>query len=113
MPIDAHPALLRSLRRGLRPARCWLACSAMLLAFSTLGGCSASPPPLANFPEPTLDVSLTASRDLEAAVFAGGCFWGIEAVFEHVKGVQRVVSGYSGGSADTANYQMVSGGSTQ
>ncbi|PYT00823.1 MAG: peptide-methionine (S)-S-oxide reductase [Acidobacteria bacterium] len=49
----------------------------------------------------------------QKAVFAGGCFWGLEAVFEHVKGVNAVRSGYSGGNARTANYQDVSGGETK
>ncbi len=52
-------------------------------------------------------------RGEQAAVFAGGCFWGIEAVFEHIKGVSDVTSGYSGGTAKTANYEMVSGGVTK
>ena len=46
------------------------------------------------------------------AVFAGGCFWGVDAVFRHVKGVSKVVSGYAGGGADTANYETVSTGTT-
>jgi peptide-methionine (S)-S-oxide reductase len=46
------------------------------------------------------------------AVFAGGCFWGMDAVFRHVKGVSQVVSGYAGGGADTANYETVSTGTT-
>ena len=46
------------------------------------------------------------------AVFAGGCFWGVDAVFRHVKGVSKVVSGYAGGGADTANYETVSTGMT-
>jgi peptide-methionine (S)-S-oxide reductase len=48
----------------------------------------------------------------ETAVFAGGCFWGVDAVFKHVKGVTDVVSGYSGGAAATAHYEMVSEGTT-
>ncbi|MFN2501783.1 MAG: peptide-methionine (S)-S-oxide reductase MsrA [Pyrinomonadaceae bacterium] len=48
----------------------------------------------------------------QIAVFAGGCFWGVEAVFEHVKGVMDVRSGYAGGDARTANYEKVSEGST-
>ena len=50
---------------------------------------------------------------LERAVLAGGCFWGMEAVFEHVKGVRDVVSGYAGGSARDANYSAVSGQRTR
>jgi len=46
------------------------------------------------------------------AVFAGGCFWGVDAVFKHVKGVRNVVSGYSGGSAATAKYMLVGTGAT-
>lgn len=49
-----------------------------------------------------------APQRLETAVLAGGCFWGVEAVFEHVKGVRNVVSGYAGGSARDANYAAVS-----
>lgn len=48
----------------------------------------------------------------QTAVFAGGCFWGIEAVFEHVKGVKRAVSGYAGGSEASASYDEVSAGTT-
>jgi peptide-methionine (S)-S-oxide reductase len=49
----------------------------------------------------------------QRAVFAGGCFWGVEAVFEHVKGVIDVRSGYAGGTKETANYDAVSGGDTK
>jgi peptide-methionine (S)-S-oxide reductase len=45
-------------------------------------------------------------------VLAGGCFWGVDAVFKHVKGVENVVAGYSGGSAATAHYEVVSAGGT-
>ncbi len=48
----------------------------------------------------------------QTAVLAGGCFWGVEGVFEHVKGVTGVTSGYSGGAANTANYERVSSGET-
>ena len=48
----------------------------------------------------------------ETAVFAGGCFWGVDAVFKHVKGVSDAVSGYSGGNAATAHYEQVSEGNT-
>ena len=48
----------------------------------------------------------------QTAVFSGGCFWGVDAVYKHVKGVTEVVSGYAGGEAKTAHYEMVSEGNT-
>src|SRR5438128_1355894 len=59
--------------------------------------------------EPAGDQSLMTTK---TAVFAGGCFWGVEAVFEHVKGVIDVKSGYAGGEAKTAKYDLVSEGDT-
>src|SRR5215216_2753162 len=53
-----------------------------------------------------------AARATATAVLAGGCFWGVEAVFEHVRGVVDVVSGYAGGDAATAEYEQVGGGAT-
>jgi peptide-methionine (S)-S-oxide reductase len=53
-----------------------------------------------------------AARGKQTAVLAGGCFWGVDAVFKHVKGVAEVVSGYSGGSASTSQYETVSTGTT-
>jgi peptide-methionine (S)-S-oxide reductase len=53
-----------------------------------------------------------AAASKRIAVFAGGCFWGVDAVFKHVKGVEGVVSGYSGGSDATATYSVVSSGTT-
>jgi len=54
----------------------------------------------------------TAAPAEQTAVFSGGCFWGVDAVFKHVKGVTGVVSGYAGGNASTAHYEMVSEGNT-
>src|SRR2546430_7238266 len=65
-----------------------------------------------DIPNPVLDAPLTSARGQQTAVLAGGCFWGVEAVFEHVKGVIRVTSGYSGGAASTAQYEAVSTGET-
>jgi peptide-methionine (S)-S-oxide reductase len=56
--------------------------------------------------------SLTPAKSRRVAVLAGGCFWGVDAVFKHVKGVKSVVSGYAGGSAKTAHYEEVSTGRT-
>ncbi|HEX7546197.1 MAG TPA: peptide-methionine (S)-S-oxide reductase MsrA [Gemmatimonadaceae bacterium] len=55
---------------------------------------------------------LAAAAQTQTAVFAGGCFWGVDAVFKHVRGVTRVVSGYSGGESSTAHYELVSEGTT-
>lgn len=54
----------------------------------------------------------SAAKGLQTAVLAGGCFWGVDAVFKHVRGVTNVVSGYSGGNGATAEYEVVSTGST-
>lgn len=63
------------------------------------------------FPEPAIDVKPTPGK-LQKAVFAGGCFWCTEAVFEMIEGVTNVVSGYSGGDMATATYEQVSTGAT-
>ena len=75
-------------------------------AVSNAGNASGS------FPSPALDAPLSAQKGEQTAVFAGGCFWGIQAVFQHVKGVISATSGYSGGSAKTAEYGLVSTGET-
>jgi peptide-methionine (S)-S-oxide reductase len=62
-------------------------------------------------PSPTVDEHGGSNSD-RFAVFAGGCFWGVEAVFEHTKGVKKVTSGYSGGTAASAHYDIVSTGRT-
>src|SRR6478609_4626857 len=61
-------------------------------------------------PEPKIDAPRTGG--LQTAVFAGGCFWGVEAVFEHVKGVTNAVSGYAGGKPANPSYEDVSSGTT-
>src|SRR3982751_7137895 len=58
----------------------------------------------ASFPDPTVDTPKAATKGKETAVVAGGCFWGVEAVFEHLKGVSDVVSGFAGGEKHTAHY---------
>jgi len=63
-------------------------------------------------PNPKLDAQLATTKSQQTAVFAGGCFWGIEAVFDQVKGVSKAESGYAGGSANTADYYTVSSGAT-
>src|SRR5271169_5822914 len=63
-------------------------------------------------PAPAVDKPLAAKSGQETAVFAGGCFWGVQAVFQHVKGVISATSGYSGGPANAAEYEVVSTGTT-
>src|ERR1700728_3562066 len=69
---------------------------------------AANPAP---FPTPWLD-NPKAAGNLQTAVLAGGCFWGMQGVFEHVKGVRRVLAGYSGGNKATAHYALVGTGTT-
>jgi peptide-methionine (S)-S-oxide reductase len=66
----------------------------------------------ASFPAPAIDDQLATSPSKQTAVLAGGCFWGVEGVFERVKGVTDVVSGFAGGSKNTAHYETVSIGTT-
>src|SRR5919107_864400 len=72
----------------------------------------ATPNAAGKFPGPARDTPRAAARDLQTAVLAGGCFWGIEAVFEGLDGVGDVVSGYAGGQEKTAQYEMVGTGRT-
>jgi peptide-methionine (S)-S-oxide reductase len=66
----------------------------------------------AALPDPKVDESPAATRGSETVVFAGGCFWGIQAVFEHVKGVTKATAGYSGGTVKNPGYEEVSSGNT-
>lgn len=80
-----------------------LASVIMLAMFMTFGDSAQALP----IPPAAVDVPLAAKPGQETAVFAGGCFWGTQAVFERVKGVVKTTVGYSGGSAETATYQQV------
>jgi peptide-methionine (S)-S-oxide reductase len=87
---------------------------ALILLSSALGAtaCNAKANPAAAFPAPTVDAPHASASARETAVISGGCFWGVQAVFQHVKGVISATSGYSGGSAKTAEYATVSTGET-
>ena len=63
-------------------------------------------------PAPEVDMPPGSAPGLQSIVLSGGCFWGVQGVFEHVKGVERAISGYAGGKQDTANYETVSTGTT-
>ena len=69
--------------------------------------CTAQAAPKMPIPPATVDVALAATSGKQTAVFAGGCFWGTQAVFERVKGVINTTAGYAGGSAATATYNQV------
>jgi len=64
------------------------------------------------FPKPVIDAPLATSKSQQTAVLAGGCFWGVQAVFERLKGVHSVTAGYSGGRVNSPGYEMVSSGLT-
>jgi peptide-methionine (S)-S-oxide reductase len=91
--------------------RFFLSATAIVLMLTTLA-CNAATASIVSIPDPAIDAPLTTAKGEQTVVLAGGCFWGLQAVFEHVKGVTGVTAGYSGGSADTAHYEMVSTGDT-
>jgi peptide-methionine (S)-S-oxide reductase len=86
--------------------------SPALLALSVLTACSVPAQAERAVPLPSALVDQLPGNKSNVAVFAGGCFWGMEAVFEHVKGVRSVTSGYAGGAASTATYDQVSSETT-
>jgi peptide-methionine (S)-S-oxide reductase len=81
------------------------------LGLATTIACHASSAAV-KLPDPAADTQLSKSKGAQTVVLSGGCFWGIQAVFEHVKGVSSVTAGYSGGQASTAQYETVSTGRT-
>ena len=85
-----------------------LLASVAVAALAT-GCANADEPPHA---VPAAAVAESAPAGIQTAVLSGGCFWGLQGVFEHVKGVKQVVAGYAGGAADTASYDTVSTGTT-
>jgi peptide-methionine (S)-S-oxide reductase len=113
---DAYPWLIFLHASGVRRAAAVVHFPVMrttflvscLILYSACSNSSAA----ATIPPPIVDEH-TGSNSERVAVFAGGCFWGIEAVFEHVKGVKNATSGYSGGTAATAHYNVVSTGNTR
>jgi peptide-methionine (S)-S-oxide reductase len=84
------------------------AAASAALIFIT-GAVSAAEPAV-KLPPPAQDIAATAG--IQTAVFAGGCFWGVQAVFQHTRGVLNAVSGYAGGDRGTAKYDAVSSGRT-
>jgi peptide-methionine (S)-S-oxide reductase len=85
-----------------------------LVAWTAFRALGSRPPetPKIPFPAPATDASLTTAKSPQTAVLAGGCFWGLQAVFEHLKGVSSVTSGYAGGYVKSPSYETVSMGGT-
>jgi peptide-methionine (S)-S-oxide reductase len=83
----------------------------LMVTIACVVACNADRP-AANIPGPAVDAALATAKAEQTTVIAGGCFWGIQAVFQHVKGVISATSGYSGGAARTAEYELVSNGDT-
>ena len=81
----------------------------LALAAAACGGVMAGS---VSVPPPQLDAALAKTKGETTAVVAGGCLWGVQAVFQHVRGVIRATSGYAGGDATTAHYEMVGTGRT-
>ena len=103
IPTSALP--LASLR--------WISrCCASLLLLGVLAQTPAYGESASRIPAPAVDAPVLAVDGIQTAVLAGGCFWGVQAVFQHVKGVSGAVSGYAGGSKATAVYDIVSSGRT-
>jgi peptide-methionine (S)-S-oxide reductase len=86
----------------------------VFLAWTAIRSLGARPPasPSAPVPAPSIDEPAAKAGSTETAVFAGGCFWGVQAVFQHVKGVHEALSGYSGGFTKAPSYESVSLGVT-
>jgi peptide-methionine (S)-S-oxide reductase len=99
---------------GVRNMARFYVCLALVLVGSLLATttCTAKASAPAPVPAPEFDAKLASAPSQQKAVIAGGCFWGIQAVFQHVKGVVSATSGYSGGSAKNAEYEIVSTGET-
>src|SRR5271170_3856199 len=102
--LSNTPTLGHRRRRG---AAALLFAGAAMFGFAAT---SSADEPVRVVPAPALDEA--ASGTSETVVLAGGCFWGVQGVFQHLKGVTSAVSGYTGGEKGTAEYETVSGGTT-
>ena len=86
--------------------------AAALAALVGLLGCAQAQEDAVKIPAPVFDEKPSDASATAVAVIAGGCFWGIQGVYQHVEGVLKAVSGYAGGSKETAKYETVGGGDT-
>ena len=99
-------------RHALRTASIALGLFLTLLGIAVFGGLlnPAAPEPATPISPPRIDVPNASGSATERTVFAGGCFWGVQAVFQHTLGVTSAVSGYAGGTLSAPSYEQVSSG---
>jgi len=109
VPISQYPGL--NMKRSLPKSAAVMLALVAGVFFVTRPSSALVAAPSA-VPAPALDNALAATPGTETAVFAGGCFWGIQAVYQHVKGVKSAVSGYAGGRVASPSYEQVSSGMT-
>ena len=88
------------------------AVAASFVVFAALNSRAKAPHTNTAFPKPVLDQPVATAKGKEMAVISGGCFWGVQAVYQHTKGVISATSGYAGGTQETAQYETVSSGNT-
>lgn len=89
-----------------------IAAAALAVGIGISGGWRVSAEEGTRLPPPVVDETPSRDRHLETALFAGGCFWGVQGVFQHIKGVGSAVSGYAGGQQKDAHYEIVGTGTT-
>jgi peptide-methionine (S)-S-oxide reductase len=100
--------MLRSTNRGIAALAAGLV-AALLFATRGIAG---SAPTITTLPDPALDQPVSSAKGEQTIVLAGGCFWGVQAVFQHVKGVVSATSGYAGGTVSSPTYEQVSSSTT-
>ena len=100
--------MIHTTTRGLAALGAGLA-AALLFTTRAISG---STPQVTALPDPVLDQPVASTKGEQTIVFAGGCFWGVQAVFQHVKGVVSATSGYAGGTVASPDYEQVSSGTT-
>ena len=98
----------RSTSRGIAA----LATGLVAALLFTTRGIFGSTPTITTLPDPAVDQPVAAAKGEQTIVLAGGCFWGVQAVFQHVKGVVSATSGYAGGTVSSPSYEHVSSGTT-
>src|SRR5690242_6697501 len=108
-----HPRSAQTPSRSLRARLCGAAVLAGLVGALLLHQPSRAADEARRMPPLTMDTRPAGEvRGSQSVVLAGGCFWGVQGVFEHVRGVEGAVAGYAGGAAETADYATVSTGAT-